>query len=65
VWLLAILLRSFFGIGVAPAGGSCGRGVLNDGACGYCKHERFRHAIYFHLGGLDLYPETLNRHTKG
>jgi transposase len=26
-------------------------------ACGYRNRERFRHAIYFHLGGLDLYPE--------
>ena len=28
-------------------------------ACGYRNRERFRHAIYFHLGGLDLYPATL------
>lgn len=26
-------------------------------ACGYRNRERFRNAIYFHLGGLDLYPE--------
>lgn len=25
-------------------------------ACGYRNRERFRNAIYFHLGGLDLYP---------
>jgi transposase len=25
-------------------------------ACGYRNRQRFRHAIYFHLGGLDLYP---------
>jgi transposase len=25
-------------------------------ACGYRNRERFRRAIYFHLGGLDLYP---------
>ncbi|MGB6995541.1 MAG: ISL3 family transposase, partial [Thermoanaerobaculia bacterium] len=25
-------------------------------ACGYRNRENFRHAIYFHLGGLDLYP---------
>lgn len=30
-------------------------------ACGYRNRERFRAAIYFHLGGLDLYPAT---HTK-
>ena len=29
-------------------------------ACGYRNRERFRHAIYFHLGGLDLYPERLS-----
>jgi len=33
-------------------------------ACGYRNRERSRHAIYFHLGGLDLYPESLSRHTK-
>ena len=25
-------------------------------ACGFRNRERFRQAIYFHLGGLDLYP---------
>jgi transposase len=30
-------------------------------ACGFRNRERFRTAIYFHLGGLDLYPAT---HTK-
>lgn len=28
-------------------------------ACGYRNRERFRDAIYFHCGGLDLYPEGL------
>ena len=28
-------------------------------ACGFRNRERFRHAIYFHLGGLDLYPQAL------
>jgi transposase len=27
-------------------------------ACGFRNRERFRNAIYFHLGGLDLYPES-------
>ena len=27
-------------------------------ACGYRNRQRFRMAIYFHLGGLDLYPEA-------
>lgn len=29
-------------------------------ARGFRNRERFRTAIYFHLGGLDLYPETLD-----
>lgn len=27
-------------------------------ACGFRNRERFKQAIYFHLGGLDLYPEV-------
>jgi len=30
-------------------------------ARGFRNRERFRNAIYFHLGGLDLYPASLNR----
>lgn len=34
-------------------------------ACGYRNRENFRHAIYFHLGGLNLYPEALrSAHSK-
>ena len=34
-------------------------------ACGYRNRERFRMAIYFHLGGLHLYPGKLsNAHTQ-
>lgn len=34
-------------------------------ASGYRNRENFRNAIYVHLGGLDLYPETLrSTHTK-
>lgn len=34
-------------------------------ATGYRNRENFRNAIYFHLGGLDLYPESLkSAHTK-
>ncbi len=34
-------------------------------ACGFRNKLRFRAAIYFHLGGLDLYPEALSiTHTK-
>lgn len=30
-------------------------------ACGFRNRERFRTAIYFHCGGLDLYPATTSR----
>lgn len=33
---------------------------LKYNARGYRNRERFRNAIYFHLGGLDLYPDSLN-----
>lgn len=34
-------------------------------ACGFRNRQRFRNAIYFHLGGLDLYPDALrSTHTK-
>jgi len=34
-------------------------------ACGYRNRERFRTAIYFHLGGVARYPETLkSTHSK-
>jgi transposase len=29
-------------------------------ACGFRSSERFKNAIYFHLGGLDLYPASAN-----
>jgi transposase len=33
-------------------------------ACGFRNNERFKTAIYFHLGGLDLYPRASAAHTK-
>ena len=30
-------------------------------ACGFRNRDRFRQAILFHLGGLDLYPASLKR----
>ena len=34
-------------------------------ACGYGNRENFKNAIYFHLGGLDLYLESLkSAHTR-
>jgi transposase len=32
--------------------------ALKKRACGYRNRERFRHAILFHCGGLDLYPRA-------
>jgi len=31
---------------------------LKSRACGFRNRERFRMAIYFHLGGLDMYPDS-------
>jgi transposase len=31
--------------------------------CGYRNPERFRNAILFHLGGLDLFPRPVSVHT--
>lgn len=33
---------------------------LKRRACGFRSRERFRNAIYFHCGGLNLYPKTLD-----
>ena len=34
-------------------------------ACGFRNRERFRNAIYFHLGKLDLYPASAGiTHTR-
>ena len=34
---------------------------LKSRACGFRNRERFRNAIYFHLGGLDLYPTRIGK----
>ncbi len=34
---------------------------LKTRACGYRSRERYKTAIYFYLGGLDLYPNGVNR----
>ena len=31
---------------------------LERRACGYRNRSRFRNAVYFHLGGFDLYPRA-------
>ncbi len=33
-------------------------------ASGYRNRQRFKTAILFHLGGLELYPEALPTHPK-
>ena len=35
---------------------------LKRAARGFRNRKRFRNAIYFHLGGLDLYPETMTHY---
>ena len=37
---------------------------VKKNACGFRNRERFREAIYFHCGGLDLYPAPLGGHTN-
>jgi transposase len=37
---------------------------LKRTARGYRNRQRFRNAIYFHLGGLDLYPHALTHSTS-
>jgi transposase len=32
---------------------------IKDTACGFRNRERFKNAIYFHCGKLDLYPDSL------
>ncbi len=36
---------------------------LKKQAAGFRSRERFRQAIYFHLGGLDLYPDEARAHS--
>lgn len=38
--------------------------ALKKRACGYRNRARFRDAILFHCGGLDLYPQLAPAHTK-
>src|SRR5690606_40795423 len=38
--------------------------ALKKRACGYRNRTRFRHAILFHCGGLDLHPQLAAAHTK-
>ncbi|MEQ1893640.1 MAG: ISL3 family transposase [Planctomycetota bacterium] len=38
---------------------------IKNNACGFRNRERFKNAIYFHCGNLDLYPDRLPAtHTK-
>jgi transposase len=38
--------------------------ALKKRACGYRNRARFRYAILFHCGGLDLHPQLAAAHTK-
>jgi transposase len=38
--------------------------ALKKRACGYRNRARFREAILFHCGGLDLHPRRAHAHTK-
>jgi transposase len=37
---------------------------IKKNACGFRNRDRFRAAIYFHCGDLDLYPELAATHSK-
>jgi transposase len=37
--------------------------AIKRAARGFRNRDRFRAAIYFHLGGLDLYPRPATTHT--
>ena len=47
-------------------GGGLWEAVDEGGFFDYSQHFRpgFRNAIYFHLGGLDLYPDALATHAN-
>jgi transposase len=38
--------------------------ALKKRACGFRNRVRFRHAILFHAGGLDLHPRLVHAHSK-
>jgi hypothetical protein len=44
---------------LVPVGHPVTPGAGQANGLWYRNRENFRNAIYFHLGGLDLYPETL------
>ena len=55
--LWGILNAIVLGVSNGPAEGmNCRIQKIKRMACGYRNRERFRNAIYFHLGDLDLYP---------
>ena len=55
--ILAIVLK----VGNGPAEGISSRIRAIKVRNGFRNKERFANAIYFHLGGLDLYPEGICR----
>jgi len=57
-------IRTYFKLPITNAaseGGNSGIQQIKRRACGYRNRHRFRIAIYFHQGGLDLYPGSLAR----
>jgi transposase len=63
-YLWGILNALVLGVTNARAEGINSRiQALKRRACGYRNRERFRNALYFHLGGLDLYPAGAMTHT--
>ena len=36
---------------------------IKSQACGYRNRQHFRNALMFHVGGLDLHPQTASTHT--
>lgn len=57
--LVGILNADLLGVTNATAEGVNSKiQQIKRRACGFRNRERFRRAIYFHLGGLDLYPDV-------
>jgi hypothetical protein len=37
---------------------ACARQMVKEMACGFRNHQHYKTVIYFHCGGLDLYPRV-------
>src|SRR5438094_746213 len=38
--------------------------MVKEMACGFRNREHYKTAIYFHCGGLDLYPDWKHQHER-